>query len=256
MRFKSLGSGSAGNATLVEAAGLLPFRLLIDCGLGIRQLQHRLGEAGLQPDDIDAMFITHEHSDHIGCARTLSLRHRIPIWMSRGTHAAMGAPDFDGLLHTARDGRPIDLGGLQLMPFTVPHDAREPLQLTCTDGASKLGVATDLGHATAHVLAHLQSCDALLLECNHDTDLLATSAYPAFLKKRVGGDYGHLSNTAAAEVVQAVNHQRLRQVVAGHLSAQNNRPALVQIALAEALSCGADDIVVARQEDGCRWLPV
>ena len=256
MRFKSLGSGSAGNATLVEATGLLPFRLLIDCGLGIKQLHYRLGEAGLQPDDVNAMFITHEHGDHIGCAHVFSLRHRIPIWMSRGTYAAIGAPDFDGLLRTARDDQAIDLGGLQLMPFTVPHDAREPLQLSCTDGISKLGIVTDLGHATAHVLAHLTSCDALLLECNHDTDLLATSAYPAFLKNRVGGDHGHLSNAAAAELVQSVNHPRLRHVVAAHLSAQNNRPALVRLALAEALSRVADDIVVARQEDGCRWLPV
>ena len=197
LRFRSLGSGSGGNATLVEAGGLLPFRLLVDCGLGIRQLAVRLAQAGLLFEDIDAVFITHEHGDHIGCAHALSLRHRIPVWMSLGTHSAIGSPDFEGLLHTARDGKVIDLGGLQLMPFTVPHDAREPLQLSCTDGSAKLGILTDLGHATPHVMAHLQACHALLLESNHDTDLLGQSAYPHFLKRRVGGDYGHLSNTAA-----------------------------------------------------------
>ena len=93
--------GSTGNATVVEATGLVPLRLLIDCGLGIRQLMCRLGEAGLQPEDIDAVFITHEHGDHIGCARSLALRYRIPVWMSGGTHAAIGSPDFDGMLHTA-----------------------------------------------------------------------------------------------------------------------------------------------------------
>ena len=149
-------------------------------------------------------------SDHIGCARSLALRYRIPVWMSRGTHAALGSPDFDGLMHVASDGQAIDLGGLQLMPFTVPHDAREPLQLSCTDGCTKLGILTDLGHATAHVLAHLQGCNALLLECNHDTDLLAQSAYPEFLKRRVGGLYGHLSNAAAAEIALKVMHPGLK----------------------------------------------
>ena len=256
LRFKSLGSGSSGNATLVEASGLVPFRLLIDCGLGLKHLSHRLGQAGLQPQDVHAVFITHEHGDHIGCARALALRYRIPVWMSRGTHAAIGSPDFDGLLHIARDGETIALGGLQLMPFTVPHDAREPLQLSCTDGASKFGILTDLGHATAHVMAHLEACNALLLECNHDAQMLAQSTYPPFLKKRVAGPYGHLSNTSAAEIASAVKHPGLRYVVAAHLSVQNNRPALAQAMLAEALSCTEGDIVVAGPDNGCGWLQV
>lgn len=256
LRFKSLGSGSTGNATVVEATGLVPLRVLIDCGLGIRQLMCRLGEAGLQPEDINAVFITHEHGDHIGCARSLSLRYRIPVWMSGGTHAAIGSPDFDGLLHTARDGKTIDLGGLQLTPFTVPHDAREPMQLSCTDGSAKLGVLTDLGHATAHVLAHLQGCDAMLLECNHDTDLLRQSAYPPFLKRRVGGEFGHLSNVAAAEIACAVMHSSFKHLVAAHLSQQNNRPELAQEALAAALGCNEDDIVVAGAHCGTPWLRV
>jgi phosphoribosyl 1,2-cyclic phosphodiesterase len=259
LRFKSLGSGSSGNATLVEAMGSMgmsPVRLLIDCGLGLKHLAYRLGEAGLQAEDIRAVFITHEHGDHIGCARSLSLRYRIPVWMSHGTHAAIGAPDFEGLLHTARDGEAIDLGGLQLTPFTVPHDAREPLQLSCTDGSAKLGVLTDLGHATAHVMAHLQACDALLLECNHDTDMLAQSAYPAFLKRRVGGQQGHLSNTAAADIAHTVMHPRLKHLVAAHLSAQNNRPGLAQEALSGATGFDKDDIVVADALTGTPWLHV
>lgn len=256
LRFKSLGSGSTGNATVVEAMGTLPRRLLIDCGLGIKQLLLRLGEAGLQPEDIHAVFITHEHGDHIGCARSLALRYRIPVWMSQGTHAAIGAPDFDGMLRIAQDSQAIDLGGLQLTPFTVPHDAREPLQLSCTDGSAKLGVLTDLGHATAHVLAHLQACDAMLLECNHDAELLERSAYPSFLKRRVGGDYGHLSNAAAAAIACAVTHGGLKHVVAGHLSLKNNQPALAQAAMAGALGCNGDDIVVAGPGCGTPWLRV
>ncbi len=253
LRFKSLGSGSTGNATLIEVTGRKPTRLLVDCGLGLRQLSARLAEAGLADDAIDAIFITHEHSDHIGCARQFALRHRVPVWMSRGTCEGIGSPDFDGLLQTARDGQAIDLGDLQIMPFTVPHDAREPLQLTCTDGAAKLGVLTDLGHATAHLLAHLADCDALLLECNHDTELLSQSAYPPFLKKRVGGRFGHLSNDAAAAIAQSVAHAGLKCLVAAHLSQQNNRPDLVQQAMGEVMGSRAE-VVVAHATTGTRWI--
>ena len=254
LRFKSLGSGSSGNATLVEAGGLVPFRLLVDCGLGIRQLCARLGEAGLQPEDIHAVFITHEHGDHIGCARTFCLRYRIPVWMSSGTYAGIGSPDFDGLLHRARDAEPIDLGGLLLTPFAVPHDAGEPLQLSCTDGSVKLGVVTDLGHVNEHVLANLMGCNGLVLECNHDNDMLAGSPYPFFLKRRVGGDLGHLSNAAAATIASAVRHHQLKHLVAAHLSLQNNRPELARMAMSQALDCGHEDIVVADAVLGTPWL--
>jgi phosphoribosyl 1,2-cyclic phosphodiesterase len=253
LRFKNLGSGSTGNATLIEVTGRAPTRLLVDCGLGLRQLSSRLAEAGLAGDDIDAIFVTHEHSDHIGCARQFALRHRVPVWMSRGTCEGIGSPDFDGLLHTARDGEAISLGELQIMPFTVPHDAREPLQLTCTDGATKLGVLTDLGHATAHLLAHLAGCDALLLECNHDTGLLSQSAYPPFLKKRVGGPYGHLSNDAAAAIALSVAHAGLKCLVAAHLSQQNNRPDLVLQTMGEVMGSRAE-VVVAHATAGTRWI--
>lgn len=234
--------------------GTAPLRILVDCGLGLKHLLYRLGHAGLQPEDIHAVFVTHEHGDHVGCARSFSLRYRIPVWMSRGTHAAIGSPDFDGLLRVARDNQPVDLGGMQLTPFTVPHDAREPLQLSCTDGSAKLGILTDLGHATAHVLAHLAACDALLLECNHDTDMLAQSSYPAFLKRRVGGQYGHLSNVAASDIARTVAHRGLKHLVAAHLSVQNNRPVLVQTLMAETLSCGVEDILVASPDNGTPWL--
>ncbi|WP_372826879.1 MBL fold metallo-hydrolase [Polaromonas sp.] len=254
LRFKSLGSGSTGNATLIEADGQPAFRLLVDCGLGIRQLSMRLAEAGLADSDIDAIFITHEHSDHIGCARQFARRHGVPVWMSRGTYTALDQPDFEGWLRIAQDGTAIDLGGLQLTPFTVPHDAREPLQLTCTDGAVKLGILTDLGHATAHVLDHLQLCDALVLESNHDSEMLAASGYPLFLKKRVGGQFGHLSNEAAGQIAQAVCHAGLKYLVAAHLSQQNNRPALAQGILSQALGCHSDEIVVADAGSGTPWL--
>ncbi len=255
LRFKSLGSGSSGNATLVEGrSGSQVTRLLIDCGLGIRQLDGQLAQAGVSASQIDAVFITHEHGDHIGCARSFALRGRTPVWMSPGTHAALGEPDFEGLLRPAQDGVAIDLGELRIMPFTVPHDAREPLQLSCTDGALRLGILTDLGHATAHVLAQLGACRAILLESNHDADLLAASSYPAFLKQRIGGRYGHLSNQDAGEILAAIAHPGLAHVVAAHLSQQNNRPELAQAALARSAGCCAADIQVADPLRGTDWI--
>lgn len=254
MRFKSLGSGSSGNSALVQSTGSDPCNVLIDCGFGLRQMVQRLEKSGVLPGQLDAIFITHEHGDHTGCVQALSSQYNIQVWMSAGTAAAMGFVNDSGLLHTASDGNAIAVKGLQLSPFTVPHDAREPLQLTCTDGAAKLGVLTDLGHATAHVLEQLQGCHALLLECNHDADLLAASVYPPFLKHRIGGHHGHLANAQASGIAGAVLHSGLKHVVAAHLSQQNNLPGLVKSCLAEALSCHADDVMIATQNDGCPWL--
>lgn len=255
LRFRSLGSGSTGNATLVEASsGGRISRLLVDCGFALRHLDTRLARAGLAAGDIDAIFITHEHGDHIGCARALSRRERIPVWMSEGTWLATGGHDFEGRLQLARDSVDIEVGDLCIQPFTVPHDAREPLQLRCTDGARSLGVLTDLGHATPHVLARLMGLDALLLEFNHDSDLLAGSAYPPFLKQRVGGNYGHLSNAAAAAIARAVHHGGLRHVLAAHLSEQNNRPEIVRRVMAEALGATEQDMLTATAAEGSPWL--
>ena len=255
IRFKSLGSGSTGNATVVQVRDQTRLtHLLIDCGLGIRQLDARLARAGMLAEQIDAIFITHEHSDHVGCARQLALRERIPVWMSRGTYTAIGQPDFEGLLRIACDGVDIEVDGLKVVPFTVPHDAREPLQLTCADGDRRLGVATDMGHASSHVLQQLAGCDTVLLECNHDEGMLAASTYPPFLKRRVAGAYGHLANSAAATLAAALHARGLKQVIAAHLSEQNNRPDLVREALAAALGCGTSDIRVADAGNGCDWV--
>jgi phosphoribosyl 1,2-cyclic phosphodiesterase len=255
IRFKSLGSGSSGNATVVQArSGTRLSHLLVDCGLGIRELDKRLGAAGMLADQVDAIFITHEHGDHIGCARQLALRERIPVYMSEGTYAALGQPDFEGLLRIAVDGVAFEVGALQVRPFTVPHDAREPLQLTCTDGSVRLGLATDLGHVSAHVSQELAGCASVLLECNHDEAMLRASSYPPFLKRRVGGGYGHLPNTAAAALARSlVAAGTLRQVLAAHLSEQNNKPELARDALAEAVGSAAE-VHVAGARSGSDWL--
>lgn len=257
LRLKNLGSGSSGNATVIEGGdGLHTRRLLVDCGLGIRQLEARLAQAELTLTDIDALFITHEHTDHIGCALSVASKHRIPVWMSHGTHTALGAPDLQGLLHIAHDLLPIDLGAWQATPFTVPHDAREPLQLSCTDGDARLGVLTDLGHITPHVRDQVTGCHALFLESNHDTAMLEASHYPVFLKRRVGGKYGHLANTAAADLLSTVRHAGLTQVIAAHLSAHNNTPETARHALSAAMGWLPEQIEVAHPINGTPWIRV
>lgn len=256
MRFCSLGSGSSGNALVVEArSGTTTSRVLVDCGFSQRELETRLARAGLVVEELDAVFITHEHGDHVGCALTLSRRHRLPVWTSRGTWRALGEPELpDGLLRFARDGAAIAVGDLQLHPFTVPHDALEPLQLTCTDGQHRLGVLTDVGASTSHLLVQLKGCDALVLECNHDRAMLAKSRYPASLKARIAGPHGHLANDSAAQILAECHHAGLRHVVAAHLSEQNNAADLAADALASACGARRRDIAVADAVQGLAWL--
>ena len=257
MRFCSLGSGSGGNALVIEARqGGAVSRVLVDCGFTQREFGFRLARAGLVPGDLDAVFVTHEHGDHVGSALALARRHGLPVWLSRGTGRAVDASATlpPGLLNFARDGERIAIGALELRPFTVPHDALEPLQLTCSDGARRLGVLTDTGASTAHLLGQLAACDALVLECNHDRTLLARSRYPASLRARIAGPHGHLANDSAAQILAACQHPGLRHVVAAHLSRENNTPALAAQALAAACGAAADDIVVADQELGVDWL--
>lgn len=257
MRIKSLGSGSTGNATVIETRqGSRTTRLLVDCGFGIRQLEQRLALAGLVTADLDAVFITHEHSDHVGCVRQLAQREGLPVWMSPGTLLALNDPALQPWVQPAADGQAIVAGDLQITPFTVPHDAREPLQLTCTDGDATMGVLTDLGHVTPHVTQHLQHCHALLLECNHDPAMVVASAYPAFLKQRITGRLGHLANDAAAALLRSLGTGRLRQVVGAHLSQQNNCPDLVQRTLAQAMEGAACALTLADADRGTDWLTV
>jgi phosphoribosyl 1,2-cyclic phosphodiesterase len=256
MRFCSLGSGSGGNATLIEASqGITSTRLLVDAGFSVRELARRLARSGCAPEDVDALFITHEHGDHIGCALAFASKYRRPLIMSRGTWRAVGNADFDpALLRIAKDGEPISLGDMALKPFSVPHDANEPLQLVLDDGALRLGIVTDLGCAPAGVAHALAGCQALLLECNHDEGMLRSGPYHPALKKRILGSHGHLSNAAAGELLSRCLHAGLQTIAAAHLSEHNNTPELARAALAAALGAGDSDIRVAHPTQGLDWL--
>lgn len=251
MRFASLGSGSEGNGLVVEASGS---RLMIDCGFGVRDAARRLGRLGLAPGDLDAIVVTHEHTDHVGGVAAFASKHAIPVWLTFGTLAVVGER-FAGMerVYGFDSHDAFAVGALEVRPFPVPHDAREPVQFVVGDGARRLGVLTDAGHVTPHMVAMLASCDGLVLECNHDLRMLAQGSYPQALKHRIAGLWGHLDNEAAASLLAQVRHSGLRHVVAAHLSEENNSPELARRALSMALDCEPDWIGIATQEQGFAW---
>lgn len=251
LRFCSLGSGSEGNATVVEATdGGLTTRVLLDNGFNGRQLQQRLARAGLVVEQLDAVVLTHEHSDHVGGVRALLRRRAVPVFCSAGTARAAAV---EACFTEVVAGELVDIGALRLMPYSVAHDASEPLQYVFGDGDRRLGVLTDVGAPGEDVFNALGGIDALVLECNHDVGMLLAGAYPAFLKGRILGDLGHLSNAQAASLLRQLDRRRLGLVAAAHLSRRNNQPRLAQAALAAVLGCAAEEVLVADQDDGLPW---
>ncbi|HYL24911.1 MAG TPA: MBL fold metallo-hydrolase [Burkholderiales bacterium] len=253
MRFASLASGSGGNC-LVAQADLT--RVLVDCGLSLRDTERRLARLGLEPADIDAILVTHEHDDHGGCAFDFAAAHNVLVVLTHGTLRALRAA---GKMHDGvrtlfvRAGERAAIGGMEVAPFTVPHDAAEPVQFVLSDGAARLGVVTDIGVSTRHVEQMLSGLDALVLECNYDRDMLWSGGYPRWLKERIGGPFGHLDNRDAARLLGALDRSRLKHIIGAHLSQQNNTPDLARAALAAAIGCEPGWIGLATQDDGFDW---
>lgn len=255
LRFASLASGSKGNCLVVQSGDT---RILLDCGLGPRKTARRLRELGVAPDSIDALLVTHEHDDHAGGIAAFSATYGVPVWMTRGTQRALGRSGSEQAM-AALDIRHLDgratvaIGDLQVRPFTVPHDAAEPVQYVVSDGSRRLGVLTDIGVQTPHVVEALSGCDALVLECNHELDRLWAGDYPRWLKERISGPLGHIDNASAAALLGALDRSRLQHVIAAHLSEQNNRPEAARAALAAVMGCAPEWIGLACQDSGFDW---
>jgi phosphoribosyl 1,2-cyclic phosphodiesterase len=253
MRFASLGSGSAGNALMVEVK---QSRVMLDCGFSIKETTARLARLGIAPEMLSGIVITHEHDDHAGGAFKFAARHRIPVWLTYGTLKMVTRyfpNQHDLQLNVIDSHTAFNIGDIQIQPFPVPHDAREPVQCLFSDGQHKLGVLTDVGRSTPHIETQLSQCDALVLECNHDASMLQAGPYAWSLKKRVGGDLGHLENTDSANLLAKLDNSKLQHIVAAHLSATNNTPQLAKAALSRVLGCELDWVGIADQVLGFDW---
>lgn len=254
MQFASLGSGSAGNALIVAHKNT---KLMLDCGFSIKETVTRLARLNLSPENITGIVITHEHDDHAGGAFKFAAKFNIPVWLTYGTlkmvDRYLPANSQSLQLNVVDSHTAFTIHDLLVHPYPVPHDAREPIQCIFSDGDAKLGVLTDVGHSTPHIEHMLSGCDALVLECNHDASMLQSGPYSWSLKKRVGGDLGHLENTEAANILAKLDNHKLQHIVAAHLSAKNNSPALAQAALSNVLNCTADWVGLADQALGFDW---
>lgn len=249
MRVASLGSGSRGNATLVQHEHTT---LLVDCGFSLRETEKRLDDLGVRAGQIDAILITHEHGDHIRGTGAFARKYATPIYMSHGTRRVCDIRDSQ-ICHELVAGEAFAIKDIEILPYAVPHDAAEPCQFVFGDGEVRVGLLTDTGMITPHIIEILSGCHALLLECNHDSNMLAQGDYPASLKQRVGGDYGHLSNLQAAALLEQIDTGQLCYLAAMHLSEKNNKPALARKSLSRVLGWRLNDIMVADQDSGLDW---
>lgn len=253
IRFTSLGSGSKGNATLIESGVKeTDTRILLDCGFSTKEIELRLAKRQRSADTIDAIVITHEHADHVSGVGRLARKYNIPVWLTVGTWHKCRDNNFPET-HYIDSHSDFAINDLALQPFPVPHDAREPCQFVFSDGASKLGIATDLGSITPHVVNTLQNVDALLLECNYDGAMLQNGAYPPKLKTRVASEKGHLDNRQATQLLQHICLEDLKHVIGMHVSEKNNTREFAVSALCDGLNCQEDEISIACQSTGFDW---
>jgi len=249
MQFASLGSGSKGNATLVRAGDTL---VMVDCGFSLRETRRRLARLQVEPEELDAILVTHEHSDHCSGVAALSREFRLPVYLTHGT-SGTGRCDGSFELRPFNCEEHFTIGTLSVKAVAVPHDAAEPCQYRLSWRETTLGILTDLGSVTPHVVANFRTCQSLVLEFNHDLPMLLDGPYPGHLKRRVGGDWGHLNNAQAVELLRQVDRGQLRHLVVAHVSEQNNSRARAEDALLAVLDT-LDAVTFADQDEGFGWL--
>lgn len=255
LRFASLGSGSAGNSTLVQGADT---SVLIDCGFSKRETKKRLARLGVHFEAIAAILLTHEHTDHSRSVDSIARELDIPIYTGAGTLQALkrSGKKFDGIrVRQLLAGVRLNIGALWVRTVWVPHDAATPLQFVCSFEGREVGILTDLGHVPDSVIEEYADCEAMLLESNHDADMLRSGPYPWPLKRRIGGDMGHLSNAQSADALRRLLAGKLRQVVIGHISQTNNDRALLDQVFSP-FSSRLKRLQFATQDAGSDWVSV
>ena len=238
MRFASIASGSSGNCTYI---GTEQSHILIDAGVSCKRITDNLKNLDLKPSDLDGIFITHEHSDHIQGIRVLSKKFGIPLYGTKETLQAIKQIDKKGeidsdLYHPILPDETVIAGDMEILPFSNSHDAANPVAYRVQSNTSAIGVITDLGDYNDYTVQHLVNLDAILLEANHDVRMLEMGSYPYYLKRRIFGKYGHLSNECAGQLLNEVLHDDLKYIMLGHLSQENNYEALAY----ETVCCEID----------------
>lgn len=246
MKFElcTIASGSSGNCIYI---GTDQHKILVDAGISGKRVTAGLEQIGVDPHEIQGVFITHEHSDHIQGAGIISRRYNLPIYATKGT--------WDVMLDQKKIGkvlpenikiidkeRPLDFGGLQITPYPIYHDAADPVGYTFCYHEKKMSIATDLGYVDQNILNHLKDSNLILLESNHDVGMLQAGGYPYYLKQRILSNKGHLSNELAAKALLDTYHEKLEHVVLGHLSRENNFPDLAYITTKNKLEANGIEV--------------
>ncbi len=252
LQIAALGSGSRGNAFVVRAQGTT---ILVDCGFSAQETTRRLQLIDCDPHQLSAIFVTHEHQDHSGGVGVVSRRYALPVWATGGTsrQSRWGAV---AQFNRVSAGSVVQVGALTIESFQLVHDASEPVQFIVGHGDRRIGILTDTGTLNAEAMQMAHRCDGLVLEANHDAGMLRDGPYPPSLKRRVGGQYGHLSNSQARAVLASLTPGRLQWIAAAHLSEQNNKPELVVDQLKPQSERLGARLVVAHQERGLAWQTV
>jgi len=258
MRLSSIASGSSGNCAYI---GTDSTHLLVDAGISCKRIVTGLSDMEIKPEELSGILITHEHSDHIQGLGVLSRKYGIPIYATPGTskgileYSSLGKFD-ETLLHPIHCGEDFKLGDITVSPFSISHDANEPCAFIASSGAKRVAVATDMGMYDEEIVRHLSRLDALILEANHDVKMLQVGTYPYYLKQRILGNRGHLSNENSGRLLSRILHDNFKGVLLGHLSKENNYEYLayetvkMEVTLGDCPYSGEDfPIAVAKRDE-------
>lgn len=249
LQVASLGSGSAGNATLVRTTDTL---ILLDCGFTLKETTARMAKLGLTPANLDAVLISHEHGDHVKGIGPLSRKFAKPVWLTHGTFNALRDQRFT---HTnlISAHQPFKIGDIDIDPFPTPHDAAESCQYIFSNQDVRFACVTDLGASTPHVEEKLSGVTGLLVESNYDEHMLSNGPYPPSLQARIRSDFGHLGNVQAGQLVKRVDHADMQTILLGHLSEQNNTDDAAYATMSEYLPANDNRVTVLQQHSCSKW---